>query len=238
MRSLLLHGLTLLMLFVCTACALEPTPRPDPQTFANEVAAFAKRPAQKGGIVFVGSSSIRMWPHFKRDFAGLPVVNHGFGGSVSNDLIVHFDSVIARDEPRLLVLYSGNDLAKKLTVSEAFDDQTRFLDLAHSRFPNLRVIVNSVKIARSRTAETPRIHELNRRLESWAAEHDWVRYLDSTSYLSDENGRPIREYFRADELHLSPAGYAKWRELLEPVVREEWAKVNGGSQASVTPREN
>ncbi len=238
MRLLLLHGLALLTLCACSACALQPTPRPDPQTYASEIETFARRPPQKGGIIFVGSSSIRMWPHFKRDFAGLPVINHGFGGSVSNDLSVHFNTLVARDAPKLLVVYSGNDLDKKLTVAEAFEDYTGFLNLAHARFPDLRVIVNSVKVARSRAAEIPRVHELNRRLETWAADRRWVRYLDSTSYLSDENGRPIPEYFRTDELHLSAAGYAKWHELLGPVVREEWSKVNGGTPASVTTSKN
>jgi lysophospholipase L1-like esterase len=232
MRSILLHGLALLSLCACAACALESSPRPDPQTFANEVAAFTKRPAQKGGIVFVGSSSIRMWPHLKRDFAGLPVINHGFGGSVSNDLTVHFDTIVARDEPKLMVTYSGNDLDKRLTVNEAFADYIHFLNLAHERLPKLRVIVNSVKISRSRAAEIPRVHQLNRRLEAWAATRSWVRYLDTTSYLTDENDRPIPKYFRADELHLNAAGYAKWRELLEPVVRDEWAMIIGGAQAS------
>jgi lysophospholipase L1-like esterase len=210
----------------CTACALEPTPRPDPQTFAHEVAAFEKRPVQKGGIVFTGSSSIRMWPRLKRDFTGLPVTNHGFGGSVSNDLIVHFDTLVARDEPKLLVVYSGNDLHKNLSVSEAFDDLTGFLDLARDRFPNIRAILNPVKIARSRSAEIPRVHELNRRLEAWASHREWVRYIDSASYLADADGRPIAEYYREDELHLSPAGYVKWHEILAPVLREEWAKAN------------
>lgn len=238
MRTLLFHGLALLAFCACTACALEPTPRPDPQIFANQIQAFKMRPAQKGGIVFTGSSSIRMWHHLKRDFPGLPVINHGFGGSVSNDLIVHFDTIVARNEPKLLVIYSGNDLSKKLTVAEAFADYTGFLNLAHQQFPDIRVIVNSVKVARKRAAEIPRVHELNRRLETWASTRDWVRYLDSTSYLSDENGRPIPEYFRADELHLSAAGYAKWHQLLEPVVREEWAKANQSDHASVTTAEN
>jgi lysophospholipase L1-like esterase len=238
MRNRLIHGLALLALCACTACALEPTPRPDPDTFANEVEAFAKRPPRKGGIVFAGSSSIRMWSQLKQDFPGLPVINHGFGGSVSNDLIVHFDTVVARHEPKLLVTYSGNDLHKKLTVSEAFADYTGFLNLAHQRFPELRVIVTSVKVARSRAAEIPRVHELNARLEVWSAERDWVRYLDCTSYLSDADGDPIPEYFRADELHLSPAGYSKWHELLEPVVREEWAKIHSDGQTSVTTQES
>lgn len=226
MRSLLLHGIALISLGVCSACAVEPTPRPDPQRFAGEIAAFSKREPVKGGIVFAGSSSIRMWTHLKQDFPGLPVVNHGFGGCVSNDLIVYFDPVVAREEPKLLVVYSGNDLDKDLSVGESLDDYTRFIEMARERFPKLRVIVNSVKIAASRANEIPRVHELNKRLEAWAADREWVRYLDSSSYLADAAGHPIPEYYRDDALHLSPAGYLKWKEILDPVLREEWAKVN------------
>ncbi len=226
MRHWLLHGIALVSFGACSACALEATPRPDPQRFAGEIAAFSKREPVKGGIVFAGSSSIRMWPRLKQDFPDLPIVNHGFGGCVSNDLIVYFDPVVAREEPRLLVIYSGNDLDKNLRVEEAFHDYTRFIDMARERFPKLRVIVNSVKIAASRAHEIPRVHELNGRLEAWAADREWVRYLDSSSYLADAAGQPIPDYYQQDQLHLSPAGYVKWKEILDPVLREEWAKAN------------
>jgi hypothetical protein len=39
-------------------------------------------PPPKGGIIFTGSSSIRMWTSLKEDFPGLPVLNRGFGGSM------------------------------------------------------------------------------------------------------------------------------------------------------------
>lgn len=226
MRSWLLLEIAFVSLGVLSACAVEPTPRPNPQRFAGEIAAFSKREPVKGGIVFTGSSSIRLWPHLKQDFPGLPVVNHGFGGSVSNDLIVYFDPVVVREQPKLLVLYSGNDLDKHLRVEEAFDDYTRFIDMARKRFPKIRVIVNSVKIAASRASEIPRVHELNNHLKAWAADRDWVRYLDSSSYLADAAGQPIPCFFREDALHLSSAGYEKWKEILDPVLREEWAKVN------------
>ena len=29
-----------------------------------------------------------------------------------------------------------------------------------------------------------------------------------------------------DLLHLSPAGYAKWKEILDPLLRKEWTKAN------------
>jgi lysophospholipase L1-like esterase len=52
-----------------------------------------------------------------------------------------------------------------------------------------------------------------------------VRYLDCDSYLADAKGQPIRKFYRDDLLHLSEQGYAEWKKILEPVLREEWAKV-------------
>ena len=227
MRPISRRCLLLLSLGASSSCALEPTPRPDPGRFAGEIAAFAKKEPVKGGIVFVGSSSIRMWPHLKRDFAGLTVINRGFGGSVSNDLVVNFDTLVARNEPKLLVTYCGsNDINEKLSVDEAFADYTKFMTMARDRFPKIRIILNSVKIAPRRAGDIPKVNQLNQSLASWAAGKSWVRFLDSTSYLADDRDRPIPGYFREDQLHLNAAGYQKWQAILEPVVREEWAKVN------------
>ncbi|MCA1962726.1 MAG: GDSL-type esterase/lipase family protein [Prosthecobacter sp.] len=201
------------------------TPRPDPARFAKEIAAFTEQEAEKGGIVFTGSSSIRRWATLKQDFPGLPVLNRGFGGSVANDLTAHFDAVVLRHQPKILVTYSGsNDLNAKLTVEEAFGDYTRFLDLVHEKLPQTKVVLNAVKISIKRQEQIPLVHELNQKLKAWAEHKPWVRYVDSCSYLADAEGKPIRSYYVDDLLHLSPEGYAKWTEILDPILREEWAK--------------
>jgi hypothetical protein len=41
----------------------------------------ARRQPAKGGILFVGSSSIRYWKTVQQDMAPLPVLNRGFGGA-------------------------------------------------------------------------------------------------------------------------------------------------------------
>lgn len=213
-------------LAACPVFGQEATPRPDPARFAGEISAFAKEVPETGGIVFVGSSSIRRWASLREDFKGLPVINRGFGGSVANDLIVHFENVVARHEPKLLVTYTGgNDLALQLSVDEAFDDYVRFLSITHERFPKTPVILTSVKIAPMRANQVARVHELNQRLEKWAVDRKWVRFVDCTRYLADGDGAPKVDYFVGDLIHLNAAGYARWREILEPVVREEWEKV-------------
>lgn len=226
MKSAVLRILLVFTLGLQAALAQVPTPRPNPARFVGEITAFAKQAPAPGGIVFTGSSSIRLWPHLDEDFPGLPVLNRGFGGSVANDLIVYFETLITRNEPKLIVVYTGgNDLHEKLSVDEALNDYTAFLKMAHDRFPQIRVILTSVKIAPSRALEIPSVNELNTRLQAWCTDKDWLRYVDSTSCLADPQGQPTVSYYREDRLHLNDTGYAQWKSILDPILREEWAKV-------------
>src|SRR2546426_7541867 len=51
----------------------------------KEISAFEKtnrtNPPPKGGQVFIGSSTIRMWSTLAQDFPNHKVINRGFGGS-------------------------------------------------------------------------------------------------------------------------------------------------------------
>ncbi|MCP5544346.1 MAG: hypothetical protein H7A49_10640 [Akkermansiaceae bacterium] len=212
-----------------------PAPRPDPARFAGEIETFAGQPPETGGIVFTGSSSIRLWERLREDFPGLPVVNRGFGGCVANDMVAYFDTIVARHEPKLLVLYVGtNDLHVPLSVEEAFADYRRFLGMVREKLPGTRIIVNSLKVAPSRMGQLPAVFEMNKRLRALAEGDGMIRFLDSTEYLMDQDGQPIKSLFRDDQLHLSPVGYAHWLILLDPVIREEWAKVDRPKAAEST----
>ncbi len=87
----------------------------------NDIAAFeaADRidPPPKDAIVFVGSSSIRLWKTLSDDFSGLPVINRGFGGSCMHDTLRYADRIVIPYRPRHVVVYAGdNDIAFGGTV--------------------------------------------------------------------------------------------------------------------------
>ncbi|HEY2572535.1 MAG TPA: GDSL-type esterase/lipase family protein, partial [Verrucomicrobiaceae bacterium] len=196
-------------------------PRPDPARFAKEIAAFddawKKDPAPTGGIVFTGSSSVRLWD-VKKAFPDLPVLNRGFGGSVANDLNVYAGQVVLRYKPKVLVVYTGsNDLHAKLEPEEAFADYEKFLLLVHEKLPDTRVIVSSVKFAPSRVTEMDAVKKLNGMLESWCREKTWVRWVEATSFVIGADGQPIESLYRSDRLHLNDDGYAKWNAIIGPV---------------------
>src|SRR4051812_19049654 len=87
----------------------------DSTKWEKEIAAFetsdTKQAPAKGGIVFVGSSSIRMWKSLAQDFPQHNVLNRGFGGSEIADSTFFADRIIFPYEPRMVVLYAGgNDI--------------------------------------------------------------------------------------------------------------------------------
>lgn len=229
----------LLAVALCSGLIFAETPRPDPARFAKEIAKFdtsdASNPPAKGGIVFTGSSSVRLWK-LNEAFPDLPVLNRGFGGSVSNDLVTYGEKVAFRYQPKILVVYTGgNDLHGNpkgkppqagLTPQETLADYTKFLTLAHEKLPQTRILVHAVRTGPVRLAELPQAEEFNKLLKAWCADKPWIRWFDVPATLVKEGNAPLSEdLYQKDRLHLNAEGYKLWNADFGPALREEWAKI-------------
>lgn len=173
-------------------------------------------PPPLGGIVFVGSSTIRLW-NLAESFSDLELLNRGFGGSQLADSVHFCPRIVLKYRPRLVVLYAGdNDLAFGKTPEQVRDDLQAFLKLVRDALPETRVIYLSIKPSIARW----RLYEAQQRANQLCTEllthNPRAQFLDVGRVLLDEQGQPRAEYFVADGLHLSPAGYARWAELLRP----------------------
>jgi hypothetical protein len=115
----------------------------DTARFEGEIRAFEARdraePPPTGAVLFVGSSSVRLWCTLDRDFPGLPVVNRGFGGSTMAEVVRYAPRVVLPARPRTVVVYAGdNDLAEGRTPADVRDAYRRFAALVHARLPGTR----------------------------------------------------------------------------------------------------
>ncbi len=213
----------LLLLFLALPLFGAEVPDPDPKRFAGEIDAFdaadAKSPPAKGGIVFTGSSSIRMLD-LKKVFPGLEALNRGFGGSHISEVNHYLERCVLRYEPSLVVFFCGtNDLWDRKAPAQVEEDFTEFRRRLFERVPEAKLIVIPVRPTPARASIRAEEADLNRRFQA-AAEKDkriiyvaaaWDRYLD-------DKGDPIPELFVEDGLHMSDAGYAIWKELLTPLL--------------------
>lgn len=197
---------------------------PDPNRFAKDIDAFeqwdSKNAFPAAPILFVGSSSIRMW-RTREGFPDLPVINRGFGGSHISDVLHFADRIVLPYRPKVIVFYAGdNDVAGGKSAERVRDDYRRFVDLVGARLPQTRLIFVTIKPSGQRWALWPEMNKANDLVRDLCDKDDRLFFGDLATPLLDFEGKPDDQLFLADRLHLSPNGYAVWNETLRPILSQ------------------
>jgi len=209
----------LLALLLCAAPA-RATPAQWKAEIDRLTAADATQPAPHDAIVFVGSSSIRFWTTLAQDFPQLPVMNRGFGGSEMADSVFYADRIVLPYHPRLVVVYAGeNDIAAGKPPETVLADFQAFRAKVHAALPKTRIIYLAMKESPVRARVRAQVLAGNRLIAADCATDPRCTFVDVATPLLDAQGRTRPELFRADGLHLLPAGYAIWTRVLAPYLR-------------------
>lgn len=211
----------LLAIFVAFVAGAEPAP---PSAFEREIQAFETQdkldPAPREGVLFLGSSSIRLW-NLKKYFPGAPVLNRGFGGSRIVDSIHFFGRAVKPYSPKTIVFYAGdNDIAADKSADEVFTDFQTLLSKIESEFPETKVYFIAIKPSPARWELWPIMREANAKIEALADTEPSLEYVDVATPMLGSDGKPVEANYAPDKLHLSPAGYALWSDILRPLILE------------------
>jgi lysophospholipase L1-like esterase len=196
----------------------------DVTRFEAEIARFEAEdrsaPPTPGGVVFVGSSSIRLWKTAATDFPGAPVLNRGFGGSTLYEVNHYASRIVLPYRPRLVVLYAGdNEIAMGRTARQLADDYRAFVRIVHTALPQTRIAFISVKPSPSRWALQQTVREANRLVRASTATDVRQSFVDVYTPMLGADARPRPELFVSDSLHMTLQGYEIWRRQLSPIVR-------------------
>lgn len=198
------------------------TSRPNLDRFADDVNRFVewdrRNSFPKDAVLFVGSSSIRLWPT-RESFPQWPVINRGFGGSHIVEVNHYFAQVVAPYTARVIVFYAGdNDVAAGTTPEQVRDNFAEFVRRVRERQPDTPIVFLSIKPSESRWKHWPRMREANALVRDLCRQERHVVFVDVGTPLLGPDGRPRAELYRDDKLHLSAAGYEVWTRELTPVL--------------------
>ena len=177
-------------------------------------------PPPEGVVVFVGSSSIRMWKTLENDMAPIPVVNRGFGGSEIEDSVRHLDRIVTPYKPSAVVLYAGdNDIAGGKSPDRVCEDFKGFAEKLNQSLPDVSLFFIAIKPSPSRWSFWPRMNEANMLISKYAASQARVFYLDVATSMLDPEGNARPELFLDDMLHMNDAGYRLWTSIIKSALQ-------------------
>lgn len=199
---------------------------PEIAHFDELLAAGAEAPQ---GIVFAGSSSIRKWETLITDMAPLPVANRGFGGAIIKQVTHYSGRMIVPLSPRLIVFYCGeNDIANdKYPAEMPLNDFKAFTKSLRTKLPATGIIFVSLKPSPLRWQYWPKFQETNRLIKQYVETENRMWYVDVSKAMLAENGRPRKEIFLSDSLHMNDAGYRIWTDVLKPEVAKRFEELKG-----------
>lgn len=224
MLSLERFRLILLLSFHSAAALIFSIPllgaeAPAPEKWKHDIKAFETLdrlyPPPKDPILFVGSSSIRLWD-LERYFPVHTVINRGFGGSQIADSVYYADRIILPYRPRTIVFYAGeNDIAAGKTPEQAFQDFKSFAEKVRSSLPLTPILYIGMKPSPLRWELYPQMQEANRLIQKYTSQKRAMKFIDMSPHMLGQDGQPRIELFRKDNLHLNDQGYEIWTQVIK-----------------------
>lgn len=179
-----------------------------------------QNPPPKGAVLFIGSSSIRMWKDLATDFPATKVINRGFGGSEIDDSTAYVDRIVVPYQPRMVVLYAGdNDLNSGKTPQQVFEAYQAFVNRVRAKLPQAKIAFISIKPSLARLKLMDQMKTTNELIRSYTRKQKNLIFIDVFTPMLNAEGKPSPELFIQDGLHMTRAGYDIWRRIIAPYLR-------------------
>ncbi len=222
-RIVPLHGLLAVTAALFASAASAQT-NAGPARFESEIKAFEAadktNPPPRQAVLFVGSSSIRLWKTLARDFPVSKTINRGFGGSRIADSLAYADRIIFPYKPKMIVIYAGdNDIAAGKSPEEVFADFAALVQKIHSKLPRTRIGFISIKPSPARWQLVDKSRAANRLISEHCANNKRLVYIDVFTPMLGAEGTPRAELFVEDNLHLNAKGYELWTRVIAPHLK-------------------
>ena len=220
----------LLFLLLALGLARLPFARADEAPVASakwekEIAAYEARDREntppKDAIVFVGSSSIRLWKTLAQDFPQHRVINRGFGGSELADSAHFAERLVLVYQPRMIVVYAGgNDINNGKSPEEVFDAFKAFVAKVRAAQPETPIAYISIAGNPSRWAQVEKVKAANALIADYCKEQPHLQFIDVFSKMLGPDGLPKPDIFVEDRLHMNSEGYKIWTGVVRAFLPE------------------
>ncbi|WP_367867328.1 GDSL-type esterase/lipase family protein [Pedobacter sp. WC2423] len=176
----------------------------------------------KDPILFIGSSSIRLWVDFTHTFKDYTVLNRGIGGAVTSDVDRYLEDIVFPYHPKQLIIYIGeNDLIKAASGEEVFQSFKKLYTDIRVKLPVVPLVYIAIKASPSRAQYLSKGIKANQLVQEFLKGQKNTVFLDIYKPMFDKKGQMQPQLFKEDMLHMNAAGYEIWNKLLKPYLLKD-----------------
>jgi len=199
--------------------------------YAAEIAKFVEQdkvtPPPQNALLIAGSSSARYWITAAEDFKPYPVINRGFGGSKTTEVLSTMDRIALPYHPRLVIYFAGtNDLAGGSKAEDVLENIRQYIERLRKENPKTGFVIMAGLKSPKRKPNWIEFDKFNDLLQKFCAAGKNLYYVDHNKVMNKPNGEAVAAYYREEgdsALHANAAGYAEIVKLVRPVVDKAWA---------------
>lgn len=230
MQNKLSVFLTVILGSIVLSCSSLPQKYADArQPWEAEVSQLLAKDAVESypddAILFVGSSSIRLWKTITEDMAPYIPIRRGYGGARFSDMIHFTDRLVSPHQAQAIVCFVANDIAgdpnRDVSPKEVLKLFKYFVKQVREIRPNTPIFQIAITPTPSRWKIYPQTAEANRLMAEYCQKTDNLFFIDTADAYLDAEGQPRPELFLGDMLHQNRAGYDLWKELIKAALDKE-----------------
>lgn len=161
-------------------------------------------------ILFTGSSSVRLWENVAELYPNKQVINTGFGGSTSFDLLYYTNDLILQYTPSKVFIYEGdNDIAARKRTKKILKNINEICAQIWSKNNATTIVLIAAKPSLLRWKMRRKYQRLNKKFNSMAKNDARLKFMDIWLPML-ANNKPDPSIFIADGLHMNTKGYKIW----------------------------
>ncbi len=187
------------------------------EVWSNEIAALEAKDKiethSDDSILFVGSSSIRLWSDIATDMAPYHAIQRGYGGARWTDVAIFAERLITPHKFRAVVFFVANDISgapNDCTPAEVAGLFAHVLAEVRKHNADAPVFYIAVTPTESRFKVWPTTQAANTAVRALCERSKNTYFIGTESVFFNANKKPRPELFRTDKLHLARDGYILW----------------------------
>ena len=186
--------------------------------YDQKLSMFEQMSAKPKAIVWLGDS-ITDGGEWSELFPNHATLNRGISSDHTFGILNRLYEITRRKPAKVFILIGINDISRNFPDTVILNNYRRIIDTIRSNTPDTRIYIQSILPTNNQFTQfknhqnkTDHILNINNALKK-ICEQSNAQYVNLYDAFTDEEGRLDRRYTN-DGLHLTGAGYLRWKEVL------------------------